>query len=473
MNRMDTSWISRTGARCFPAVEPVFLANDYGAAGDGVTLNTGAIQAAVDAASASGGGKVTFAPGTYLSGTIRLKNNVNLELPKGTVLAGSENPQDYPEIFTRHAGIELNTIAPLILLDHCRCAAVTGHGIIDGRGKRWWDLFWNRMLPEYEKKGLRWCVDYDCRRPKALVVQNSEDITVRDVTFHRSAHWTVHILYSSHVTAENIEIRNNIGGRGPSTDGFDIDSSEYIRVSRCLVSCNDDNFCLKSGRDADGLRVNRPCRFVLIENCRALSGSGLVTVGSETSGGFDRILVRDCSCRNTEVGIRFKSTSRRGGVIRNLFFEKIEMESPRIALEMDLDWFPAYGSCILPPEFLNKPHPLHWDTLLTPVIPPERGIPVLEKIFFRQIRAENAGTCCRISGSPVIQPRDLHFSEVFLQGFKGGSVTYAHAETVNGFFIQADEKPLFDHAPALERGIDLVQMPRLAEMSCQTANPSL
>ena len=453
MKLMDTSWIEQTGAGCFPEKEALFPVNDYGAAGDGVTLDTTAIQTAVDAAAAAGGGKVTFAPGTYLSGTIRLKDRVNLEIPDGTTLAGSENPQDYPEIFTRHAGIELNTIAPLILADHCRCAAVTGHGIIDGRGKRWWDLFWNRMLPEYEKKGLRWCVDYDCHRPKALVVQNSEDITIRDVSFRRSAHWTVHILYSSHVTAENLDIRNNIGGRGPSTDGIDIDSSEYIRVSRCQVSCNDDNFCLKSGRDADGLRVNRPCRFVLIENCRALSGSGLITVGSETSGGFDRVLVRDCSCEGTEVGIRFKSTIRRGGVIRNLTFENIQMESPRIALEMDLDWFPAYGNCVLPPEFQNKAHPPHWDTLLAPVVPPERGIPVLEEISFRKIKASEAAICCQLLGSDSIHPRHLHFEDVSLQGTKGGTITCVQADEIRGFTIRAKDKPQFRQAETMQRSI--------------------
>ena len=438
---MDLSWLDRTGARCFPSVQALFPAEDFGAKGDGLFLNTAAVQSAIDAAAAAGGGKVTFGPGVFLTGTLRLRSGVELEIPRGTVIAGSEDPADYPELFTRHGGIELDYIAPLILIENCRCAAVTGSGTIDGRGKVWWELFWDKMLPEYEKKGLRWCVDYDCRRPDALEIRNSEDITVRDVVFHRSAHWTCHVLYSSHVTVDNVVICNNIGGKGPSTDGVDVDSSEYVRVSNCLISCNDDDFCLKSGRDADGLRVNRPCRFVLIEDCRSLSGRGLLTVGSETSGGFDHILVRRCSCRGTDSGLRFKSTPRRGGVIRNILFEDIDMDSPGIALEMDLDWFPAYGNCVLPEEFRGKPHPAHWDTLLAPVVPPERGIPVLEEITFRHVRARNAKVCCELRGSELIRPRKINFDHVALQGEKAGVITCVEPGTLCDFTVDAPDTP--------------------------------
>ena len=459
MNRekiMEENWINQAGARCFPGSRGTFLANEYGAKGDGTFLNSEAIQRAIDAAAAAGGGKVTFEPGVYLTGTIRLKDGVHLEIPRGTTISGSEDPEHYPEIFTRVGGIEMTTIAPLILIENCRGVAVTGEGTIDGQGKKWWDLFWNKMLPEYEAKGLRWCVDYDCHRPKTLGIQSSEDVTVRGVVFYRAAHWTCQVLYSHHVTVDSIVICNNIGGDGPSTDGVDVDSSEYVRVSNSLISCNDDNFCLKAGRDADGLRVNRPCRYILIEDCRALCGRGLVTVGSETSGGFDHILVRRCTCRGTLSGLRFKSTPRRGGVIRDILFEDIEMDSPRLALEMDLDWFPAYGNCTLPEEFRDKPHPSHWDTLLAPVIPPERGIPVLKDITYRRIRVRNAEICCEFRGSDVISPEEINFEDVQLHGTRGGIISHIKAAKVNGFTLESEEKPLFSQAETLEKEIKLL-----------------
>ena len=122
-------------------------------------------------------------------------------------------------------------------------------------------------------------------------------------------------------------------------------------------------------------------------------------------------------------------------------------------------------NCVLPREFRNAAHPAHWDTLLTPVVPPERGIPVLENIFFRRVRAENARICCQISGSTLIRPRNLHFNEVFLQGAKGGMISWAQADEVDSFTVKAQEKLLFDHASTLEKSVGFSRAAQLAAVS--------
>ena len=128
-------------------------------------------------------------------------------------------------------------------------------------------------------------------------------------------------------------------------------------------------------------------------------------------------------------------------MIRNILFEDIDMDSPGIALEMDLDWFPAYGNCVLPEEFRGKPHPAHWDTLLAPVVPPERGIPVLEEITFRNVRARNAKVCCELRGSELIRPRKINFDHVALQGEKAGVITCVEPGMVRDFTVDAPDTP--------------------------------
>lgn len=134
---------------------------------------------------------------------------------------------------------------------------------------------------------------------------------MKDIVVYQAGFWTTHILYSSNVTVEGLTIKNNIEGHGPSTDGIDIDSSDRILVRNCIIDCNDDTFCLKAGRDADGLRVNRPCEYVVIHDCVALAGAALFTCGSETSGGIRNIVAYNMKGKN---GISFKSSRRRGGI---------------------------------------------------------------------------------------------------------------------------------------------------------------
>ena len=230
-------WINKVGVEQNEFKEEVFYVNDYDAIADGSALTTTAIQKAIDAAAATGGGTVSFKPGNYLSGSIFIKENVHFTIPEGVELLGSEDIADYTEIDTRIAGVEMPWPAALINVLDQKNVTIDGDGLVDGQGKVFWDYYWN-LRKEYEPKGLRWIVDYDAKRPRTLLIQNSENIILEDLNIQRAGFWTVQVLYSNHVTVDGLTIRNNIGGHGPSTDGIDIDSSKYILVQNCNIDCN-------------------------------------------------------------------------------------------------------------------------------------------------------------------------------------------------------------------------------------------
>ena len=164
--KMD--WVTKVGARSFPSINKIFSANEYGAINDGKTLSSPAIQKAIDACSAKGGGIVTLQPGSYVCGSVFLKDNVHLRIDKNVLILGSQNFDDYPEIDTRIAGIEMKWPAALINIINVKNAAVTGDGIVNARGKFCWDKYWV-MRKEYDTKGLRWIVDYDAKRVRTFI----------------------------------------------------------------------------------------------------------------------------------------------------------------------------------------------------------------------------------------------------------------------------------------------------------------
>src|SRR5436190_9381204 len=336
------SWVAKTGSKSFPSSQKIFSVNNYGAISDTVTVNSSFIQKAIDDCAAKGGGIVTFKPGVYVTGSIFLKSNVQLRIDKGVLILGSQNFNDYPEIQTRIAGIEMKWPAALINVIGVRNAAVTGEGIVNARGKFCWDKYW-AMRKEYDAKGLRWIVDYDAKRVRTFLVQNSSDITLKGLTFKNAGFWTVQLLYSTRLTVDGVIIKNNEDGSGPSTDGIDVDSSTWTLIENCDIDCNDDNFCLKAGRDWDGLRVNKPTEYVVIRKCLARRGAGLVTLGSETSGGIRHVLATDLTARNTDNGLRIKSATTRGGVIEDIYFRNSRMDSVKNVFQYNLNWYPAYS----------------------------------------------------------------------------------------------------------------------------------
>ena len=436
------SWADEVGAKTFPENQETFFVNDFGAVGDGKTLNTQAIQSAIDACAEKGGGIVAFRPGKYLTGSVFVKGGVNLRIDNEVELLGSQDINDYPDIDTRVAGIEMKWPAALINVIGQENAAVTGEGTVHGQGKPFWDMYWE-MRREYEKKGLRWIVDYDAKRPRTLLVQESNNVTLKGLTFKQAGFWTVHILYSEYITADGLIIRNNIGGHGPSTDGIDIDSSSYILVENCDIDCNDDNFCLKAGRDADGLRVNRPTEYVVIRNCISRAGGGLITFGSETSGGIRHVLAHDLKAAGTGVGLRFKSAKTRGGLVEDIYLRDIRMEEVGIALEVSLNWNPSYSYSSLPEGYDEDELPPHWKTMLLEVNPPEKGIPHFRDVHIAHVTVEKADRAVSVSGFDESVVKNFTLENIEINAESAGKISYAagwHFENVE--IKTADGKPV-------------------------------
>ncbi|MFD1258606.1 glycoside hydrolase family 28 protein [Mucilaginibacter terrae] len=420
----EPGWVKTVGAKKYPAKTKAFWVNNYAAVNDGKTLNTKAIQQAIDKCAAAGGGIVKFKPGKYLTGSLFIKSNVNLQLDEGAELLGSQHIEDYPEIDSRIAGIEMKWPAALLNISGASNAAITGKGLVNAQGKPFWDLYWN-MRKEYEPKGLRWIVDYDAKRPRTLLVANSNNITIKDITLQQAGFWTVQLLYSNQVTVDGIIIRNNVDGHGPSTDGIDVDSSTRILIQNCDIDCNDDNFCLKAGRDWDGLRVNKPTEYVVIRNCVAGAGAGLLTIGSETSGGIKHVFATDLTGKGTSNGLNIKSATTRGGTVEDIHFQNITMNGVGTVFQITMNWNPSYSYSKLPDGYTESTLPPHWKKMLTKVEPESRGLPHFKDIYISNIRVTGAKKAVNAIGLDNSVLENFQFNNVKITALTAGDVKFA------------------------------------------------
>lgn len=440
-HKPDLSWAEGVGARTFPEGQ-VFYAEDFGLNQDTMKLSTEAIQKAIDACSRAGGGVVVIRKGYYRTGALFIKGGVNLHLEKEAVLIASENFEDYPERMTRIAGIEMEWPVGVINFEGVRNAALTGEGIIDCRGKFCWDKYW-RMRQEYVKRGLRWIVDYDAKRIRGIVVSGCEDISLKDFTLLRTGFWGCQLVYSGHCTVDDIRINNNLGGHGPSTDGIDVDSSSDILIENAYIDCNDDNICLKAGRDADGLRVNRPTERVVIRNCIAAKGGGLVTIGSETSGGIRDVLAYDLESEGTSTMLRLKSAINRGGTVERIYVTRCKGENVKNVLVADLNWNPSYSYSKLPEEYEGKEIPAHWKVMLTPVVPKEKGYPHFRSVYMSHISVKNAATYINAKGHDAdLRITDFYLYKHDIEAKKAGQVSFSENFCLEDIRVKAEEIPL-------------------------------
>jgi polygalacturonase len=322
----------------------------YGAKNDSSRLATKAIAAAISAASRKGGGTIYFPAGKYLTGPIHLKSNITILIDAGAELHFSDNFDDYlPMVPSRWEGTDVVNFSPLFYAYKAENITITGRGLINGHGKKWWDfsegykdtmrrtkwqMEFDRQNKDIIRPDLPGMVERGFLRPPFIQPMFCKNVLVEGITIINSPFWTVNPEFCENVTVTGVTINNP---KSPNTDGINPESSKYVHISNCHISVGDDCITIKSGKDRAGRKMAAPAENYTITNCTMLSGHGGVVIGSEMSGGVKKITISNCVFDGTDRGIRIKTARGRGGIVEEIRVDNIIMKNIReqaIVLDM-------------------------------------------------------------------------------------------------------------------------------------------
>jgi polygalacturonase len=324
----------------------------YGAKKDSSANAASAIAKAIAAAVKGGGGTVYFPPGKYLTGAIHLKSNITILIDAGAEIHFSDNFDDYlPMVESRYEGVDVKSFSPLFYAYKAENIAITGRGLINGHGKKWWDFVegyrndqprsrWQFMFDSLNKNIL---LPDDPRqmkrgflRPPFIQPMYCKNVLIEGITIINSPFWTVNPEFCENVTITGVTINNP---PSPNTDGINPESCRYVHISNCHISVGDDCITIKSGKDVPGRTKAMPAQNYTITNCTMLSGHGGVVIGSEMSGGIKNIVISNCIFDGTDRGIRIKTTRGRGGIVEDIRVDNIIMKNIRDqAFVMDMEY---------------------------------------------------------------------------------------------------------------------------------------
>lgn len=362
-----------------------FNVQDFGAAADGQTLATAAIQAALDACAQAGGGTVVAPAGTYLTGSLFLHSHQTLYLDAGATLLGSEDPADYPLIDHTWEGVSQRVHAPLIGGANLKNVTLAGRGIVDGRGQGWWQKVHDGTLVN--------------PRPRLVSFAYSDNVLIEGCTFINSPSWTIHPFHCENVTVKGITIVNPADS--PNTDGVNPESCRNVHITHCHIDVGDDCVTIKSGVEDEARERLSPCENITVANCTMVHGHGGVVIGSEMSGDVRNVVISNCVFMGTDRGIRLKSRRGRGGVVEDIRVTNVVMQDVLCPFIMNLYYgCGAWGT----PKVEDKSA---W--------PVDAGTPRFRRIHFSHITARDVQyAAAYLYGLAEMFVEDVSFEDVLV-----------------------------------------------------------
>lgn len=315
--------VAQTAMPVFPAA--TFPVTSYGAKGDGKTDDTAAFAKAVTACNAAGGGHVTVPAGTYSTGAIYLKSNVDLHLESGSTLAFNGTASNYPIVLTRYEGIECMNRSPMIYAHGESNIGLTGSGTLDAAGTSPWNVGSDRAyLDTLVAEGVpvaKRIVPGSGHQMRSTFVEpySCDKVLIQGVSLRNSRFWQMHPTLCTNVTVDGVDT----AATNSNTDGCDPECCDHVVIRNCTLGAGDDTIAIKSGRDADGRRINTPSQNIVIYGNKFVGPWGAVTCGSELTGGIANVYAYNCTAK-TRYALYVKSNTLRGGYAHNVNLDTID-----------------------------------------------------------------------------------------------------------------------------------------------------
>lgn len=452
---------------------------DYGADPTGSTLSTDAIQQAIDECTAQGGGTVVIPEGIYTTGPLTLRSNVRLYTDYNCFVVFSHDLDLYEIYDDWFEGIPTKRCTSPLNAKGSENIAITGHGTFNGNGD-WWrpvkkpkmsELQWKKHLKEkggivtekniwYPDSGSviaqTYCLDQNVPvisdsalwlqvksflRPVLLHFVGCKNVLLEGVTFENSPAWNVHPMCCENIIVNNVSIRNPWYSQ--NGDGIDVESCKNVVIANSSFDVGDDAICMKSGKDKPGRDRGIPTENVVVDNCTVYHGHGGFVCGSEMSGGIKNIEVRRNLYIGTDVGLRFKSTRGRGGVVENIYIKDVNMVNiPNEGLLFDL-FYGGKGAG----EETEEEIAARMNAQAPPV---SEETPSFRNIVIENVTGANIGRAILFNGLPEMKIQDVTLRDIVISSTYGALFRQTNGLTIKDVHISPTQGEAFTFAPTVE-----------------------